>query len=90
MTSADSLLMIRVKRPLLSSFPVVLPASANPVNHNHDTRMQEIPKTNRSVPEYCNELIPITPTVSKIAWGFNNDTDEAKAICLKVENPAFS
>ena len=74
---------IRFNRlPFVSSCPTLLPAIASEKNHIQDTAIQDNVKIHFSNPEYTKELVPITPIVSKIACGFNRETDAAKKICF--------
>src|SRR3954449_3110651 len=77
---ADTLFNIRINFPDGSSLPSNLPANAKLKNQIQETRIQEIIKIIFAVPLKDNELVPITPIVSIMACGFNNDTEAANAI----------
>lgn len=78
---AEHLLNMFIKPPVPSSFFMTVPASVNPKNQIQDTVIHVIVKITCSVPTYFNALVPITPTISKRACGFNKETDKAKMIC---------
>lgn len=80
--TAEHLLKIVISLPVPSSFFIVAPATVKPKNQHQDTTIQAVVNNNCSVPTYFSALVPITPTVSKIACGFNKETDIAKTICF--------
>jgi hypothetical protein len=86
MIKADILLRINKKFPDLSIFPMILPTSESPINQIHETIIHVTVNIIFSSPWYCNELVPITPTVSMIACGFNKETDAANNTCFFKEN----
>jgi hypothetical protein len=74
----------------LFNLPTCLPINARAKNHIQEIVIQESVNPNFSIPEYEMELVPITPIVSIIAWGFNKETEVAKAICFFGESALSS
>ena len=58
------------------------PAKAKLINQIHETIIVASVKAHFSFPMYWIEFVPITPIVSKIACGFNNETDAAKGFAF--------
>ncbi|CEA01650.1 hypothetical protein BN1048_01445 [Jeotgalicoccus saudimassiliensis] len=77
MTTADILLIYKVILPSVSMLPSTLPSSTRMIKASHETAMQDMVKTISALSVYAVELVPIIPAVSRIACGFNKDTDNA-------------
>ena len=63
-----------------------------PKNQIHDTIIQLAVNNTNAKPLYFNALVPITPTISKSACGFNKDTEQANKICFfaGIASPSFT
>src|SRR5699024_1878433 len=70
--------------PVLSTCPTNLPAIAKNINQIHEIVTVATVNNTLSEPSYNAALVPITPIVSIIACGFNNDTDIANPICFRA------
>lgn len=86
MIMAEILFRTSKKLPDLSIFPMNLPSRESPINQIHETQIHVTAKIIFSSPWYLNELVPITPTVSRIACGFSKDTEAANNTCFFKEN----
>ena len=60
------------------------PANMRPKNQSHETTIHDVVNNTRSKPLYFNALVPMTPTISKMACGLSKDTDSANKICFFI------
>lgn len=81
---AEHLLNTFISLPERSSFFNDAPARVRPKNQSQEISIQAAVKFICADPVYFSALVPITPIVSKIAWGFNKETDRANKICFFI------